>query len=39
VLQHGTQVLQIEKQHAVVVGDFEDEIQYAGLRLIEIKQS
>ena len=32
VLQHRAQVLQVEQQQAVVVGDLEHQLQHAGLR-------
>jgi hypothetical protein len=35
VLQHGAQVWQVEQQQAVVVGDLEDQIDDAGLGLVE----
>ena len=35
VLQHRAQVLQVEQQQAVVVGDLEDHVQHAGLRLVQ----
>ena len=35
VMQHGTQVLEVQQQHAVVVGDLEDEVQHAGLRFVQ----
>jgi hypothetical protein len=35
VLQHRAQVLQVEQQEAVVVGDLEDELQHALLDLVE----
>ena len=37
VLQHRAQVLQVEQQQAVVVGDLEDERQHARLRFVEIE--
>jgi hypothetical protein len=35
MLQHGAQVLQVEQQQALVVGDLEDHLQQAGLHLVE----
>ena len=35
VLQHGAQVLQVQQQHAVVVGDLEHQLQHAGLGFVE----
>jgi hypothetical protein len=39
VLQHGAQVLQVEQQQAVVVGDLEDQIQHAGLGLVQVQHA
>jgi hypothetical protein len=39
VLQHGAQVLQVEQQHAVVVGDLEDEVQHAGLGVVQVEHA
>ena len=39
VLKHRAQVLQIEQQHAVVVGDLEHQAQHALLRLIECQHA
>ena len=33
------QVLQVEQQQAVVVGDLEDQRQHAGLRLVQVEQA
>ena len=35
MLQHRAQVLQVEQQQAVVVGDLEDQVQHAGLGVVE----
>jgi hypothetical protein len=35
VLQHGAQVLHVQQQQAVVVGDLEHQVQHPGLRLVE----
>jgi hypothetical protein len=35
VLQHRAQVLQVQQQQAVVVGDLEHHVQHAGLRLVQ----
>ena len=37
-LQHRAQVLQVEQQQAVVVGDLEDERQHALLRRVQVEQ-
>ena len=39
VLQHRAQVLEIEQQQAVVVGDLEDEGEHAGLRLVQAQHA
>ena len=39
VLQHRAQVLEVEQQQAVVVGDLEDELEHAFLRLVEVEQA
>jgi hypothetical protein len=39
VLQHRAQVLQVEQQQAVVVGDLEHQLQHAGLRVVEVEQA
>ena len=39
VLQHRAQVLQVEQQQAVVVGDLEDELQHALLDLVEVEHA
>ena len=36
-LQHRAQVLEVEQQQAVVVGDLEDQRQHAFLRLVEVR--
>jgi hypothetical protein len=39
VLDHGAQVLEVEQQEALVVGDLEDQLQHAGLRVVEVEQA
>jgi len=39
VLQHRAQVLQVEQQQAVVVGDLEDELQHPLLDLVEVEHA
>jgi hypothetical protein len=39
VLQHRAQVLEVEQQQAVVVGDLEDELEDAFLRLVEVEHA
>ena len=39
MLHHGAQVLKIEQQQAIVVGDLEDELEHAGLRVVEVEQA
>jgi hypothetical protein len=39
VLQHGAQVLQVQQQHAVVVGDLEHQVEHAGLGLVEVEHA
>ena len=39
VLQHRAQVLQVEQQQAVVVGDLEHQLQHAGLGLVEVEHA
>jgi hypothetical protein len=39
VLQHGPQVLQVQQQQAVGVGDLEDDLQHAGLRLVQVEHA
>jgi hypothetical protein len=39
VLQHGAQVLQVQQQQAVVVGDLEDDVQHAGLGLVQVEHA
>ena len=38
-LEHRAQVLEIEQEQAVVVGDLEDEVQDAFLRVVEIEHA
>ena len=37
--QHRTQVLEVEQEHAVVVGDAEDEREDAGLGVVQVEQA
>jgi hypothetical protein len=39
VLQHGAQVLQVQQQHARVVGDLEHQVQHAGLGLVQVQHA
>ena len=39
VLDHGAQVLEVEQQQALVVGDLEHQLQHAGLRVVEVEQA
>ena len=39
VLQHGAQVLEIEQQQPVVVGDLEHQREHAGLRFVQIQDA
>ena len=39
MLQHGTQVFEIEQQHAVVVGNLEDDIEHAHLRVVQTQHA
>ena len=39
VLAHGAQVLQIEQQQTIVVGNFEHQLQHAGLGFIEVEHA
>ena len=39
VLQHRAQVLQVEQQQAVVVGDLEHQRQHAVLRVVQVEQA
>ena len=39
VLQHRPQVLEVEQQQAVVVGDLEHELQHALLGLVEVEHA
>ena len=36
---HGAQVLEVEQQKAVVVGNLEHQLQHTGLRFVEIQQA
>ena len=38
-IEHGAEVLQVIEQEAVVVGDLEDDVQDAGLRLVQLHQA
>ncbi len=37
ILGDGAQIFKVEQQQAAIVGDAEDNIQYAGLDLVEIQ--
>ena len=37
VLQHRAQVLEVEQQQAVVVGDLEDDVEHAFLRVVQVR--
>ncbi len=39
VLDHGAQVLEVEQQQALVVGDLEDELQHAALGIVQVEQA
>ena len=39
IRQHGAQVLQVEQQHAVVIGDLEDQVEHAHLRVVQIQHA
>jgi hypothetical protein len=39
VLDHRAQVLEVEQQHAVVVGDLEHQREHAGLGVVEVEQA
>jgi hypothetical protein len=39
MLHHGAQVLEIEQQHAVVVGDLEHQREHALLRVVEVEHA
>ena len=39
VLQHRAQILQIEQEEAALVGDPEDHVEHAFLRVVEIEQA
>jgi hypothetical protein len=38
-LQHGLQVLEVEQQQSLLVGDLEDDVQNAFLRVVELQQA
>ena len=38
-IEHGAEVLQVIEEKAVVVGDLEDDVQDAGLRLVQLHQA
>ena len=39
VLQHRAQILQIEKQQSVLVGNLENHVEYAFLRVVQLEQA
>jgi hypothetical protein len=39
VLDHGAQVLEVEQEQALVVGDLEDQLQHAGLGVVQVEQA
>jgi len=39
VRQHRAQVLEVEQQHAVVIGDLEHQVEHAHLRVIEVQHA
>jgi hypothetical protein len=39
VLDHGAQILEVEQQQALVVGDLEHQLQHAGLGVVEVEQA
>ena len=39
ILKHGAQVLEVEQQQAVVVGDLEDQVEHTGLRFIQVEHA
>ena len=39
VLHHRAQILEVEQQEAVVVGDLEYQLQHAGLRVVQVEQA
>ena len=39
VLQHRTEILQIEQKQAAFIGNLEDHVQHTLLRIVEIEQS
>ena len=38
-VQHGAQILEVQQQHAVVVGDLEHQIEHAHLGLVQIQHA
>jgi hypothetical protein len=38
-LAHGTQVFHVQQQQALVVGNFEDKLQHAALRFVQIEHA
>ena len=39
VVEHRAEVLDVDEQQAAVVGNAEDDVEYAGLRLVEVEQT
>jgi len=39
MLEHGAQILEVEQEHAVIVGYFENQIEHAALSVVEIEQA
>jgi len=39
VLQHGAQVFEVEQQQALVVSDFEHQVEHAGLGVVEVEHA
>jgi hypothetical protein len=39
VLEHGAQVLGVEQQQALVVGNLEHDLQHAGLRVVQVQHA
>ncbi len=39
MLEHGAQVLEVQQQHAAVVGDLEDDVQHAHLRVVQVQHA
>jgi len=37
VLQHGAQIFEIEKEQAVFVGDLENDVEHAFLRVVQLE--